>query len=274
VKRGADGDIAAAQLAALLDATRLVSSSLALEDVLSALQDCARRLTGADGASIHLSASDGRNFVRRRLSGFVAPGETRVQVGDILEADQFMLEAVETGRAAFASDFQRDPRVAGDVGRVIPQVVSSLVAPLRVEGDTLGILLMHWARRVELDATQVAVVEALAAQAGIAIKNAQLHESLVASARLEGAVKTARAVAHSVNNHLGRVVASAELLQLELDGRLEAPGATSLLETIVAASDDAARVIKQLQQTLRFVEQPTAVGPALDLERSSEDAAS
>jgi GAF domain-containing protein len=273
VNGGAGADIAAAQLTTLLEATRLVSSSLALDDVLSALQDGARRLTGADGASIHLRAPDGRNFVRRRLSDFVRRGETDVRVGDILEADQFMLEAVETGRAAFAPDFQRDPRVAADVGRVVPHVVSSLVAPLRVEGDTLGILLMHWARRVELDPTQVAVVEALAAQAGIAIRNAQLHESLVASARLDGAVKTARAVAHSVNNHLGRVVASAELLQLELEGSLDAPGAASLLGTIIAASDDAARVVMQLQQTLRFVEQPTAVGPALDLERASDDVA-
>jgi GAF domain-containing protein len=261
----------AAQLAALVEAARLLSSPLTLDGVLDALQAEARRLVGADGASIHLLAPDGRNFVRRRLSTFANRGTEAIAVGDLLPPDGFISEAVATGRSAFAADFQRDPRVAEDVGRVIPHVVSSLVAPLVADGATMGILLMHWSRRVELDGGQVAVVEALASQAGVAIRNAQLHEAAVDAARLEGTVKTARAVAHSVNNHLTRVIAAAELLQLELNTE---PRYAGLLTSIIDAGDEAAQFVARLQQALRFVEAPTPIGPILDLERAVDAEAS
>ena len=265
------GQSTATQLAALVEAARLLSSALTLDDVLEALQAQAGALLGADGASIHLVAPDGRNFVRRRLSPFANRGQVAIEVGDLLSPDGFIAEAIATGRSAFAPDFQHDPRVADDVGRLIPDVVSSLVAPLVADRETLGILRMHWSRRVEVDEGQVAVVEALASQAGVAIRNARLHEAAVEAARLEGTVKTARAVAHSVNNHLTRVIAAAELLQLELDGELRYAG---LLSSIVEAGEEAARFVARLQQALRFVEQPTPIGPALDVERSLDIGAS
>jgi GAF domain-containing protein len=260
-----------AYLAALVEAARLVSSSLTLDGVLDALQSQARTLLGADGTSIHLVSPDGRNFVRRRLSSFANQGTTRIEVGDVLPPDQFIAEAVSRGQAVFAPDFQNDPRVADDVGRVVPHVVSSLVAPLVADGATVGILLMHWSRRVEVDGGQMAVVEALASHAGLAIRNAQLHEAAVEAARLEGTVKTARAVAHSVNNHLQRVIAAAELLQLELDGEARYAG---LLTSILEAGDEAAHFVARLQQALRFIEQPTPIGPALDIERAADVEAS
>jgi GAF domain-containing protein len=265
------GQSTAIQLAALVEAARLLSSSLTLDDVLEALQAQAGALLGADGASIHLAAPDGRNFVRRRPSSFANGSQVQIAVGDLLPPDGFIAEAVATGRAAFAPDSQRDPRVADVVGRVSPDVVSSLVAPLVADRETLGILLMHWSRRVEVDDGQVAVVEALASQAGVAIRNARLHEAAVEAARLEGTFKTARAVAHSVNNHLTRVIAAAELLQLELDGELRYAG---LLSSIVEAGEEAARFVARLQQALRFVEQPTPIGPALDVEGSVDIEAS
>ncbi|HEY3108706.1 MAG TPA: GAF domain-containing protein [Chloroflexota bacterium] len=259
------GQSTATQLAALVEAARLLSSSLTLDDVLEALQARAGALLGADGAAIHLAAPDGRNFVRRRLSGSANGGKAPIEAGDLLAPDGFIAEAVATGRVGFAPDFRHDPRAADDAGRAIPDVVSSLVAPLVADGETLGILLMHWSRRVEVDDGQIAVVEALASQAGVAIRNARLHEAAVEAARLEGTVKTARAVAHSVNNHLTRVIAAAELLQLELDGELRHAG---LLSSIVEAGEEAARFVARLQQALRFVEQPTPIDPALHLERS------
>jgi GAF domain-containing protein len=271
MERSLSGPSTADHLAALVEAARLLSSSLTLDGVLEALQAQAGALLGADGASIHLVAPDGRNFIRRRLSSFVNRGEETVAVGDLLPPDGFISEAVTTGRAAFAPDFQRDPRVADDVGRVIPDVVSSLVAPLVADRETLGILLMHWSRPIEVDDGQIAVVEALASQAGVAIRNARLHEAAIDAARLEGTIKTARAVAHSVNNHLTRVIAAAELLELELGGE---PRYAGLLSSIVDAGEEAARFVARLQHALRFVEQPTPIGPALDVERSVDIEAS
>jgi GAF domain-containing protein len=265
------GQSTAAHLTALVEAARLLSSPLTLDGVLDALQSQACTLLGADGASIHLVAPDGRNFVRRRLSSFANLGNAEIAVGDLLPADAFMAEAVASGRAAFAPDFQHDPRVADDVAQVIPHVVSSLAAPLVADGETVGILLMHWSRRVEIDGGQIAVVEALASHAGVAIRNARLHEGAIEAARLEGTVKTARAVAHSINNHLTRVIAAAELLELELDGQARYAG---LLSSILEAGDEAARFVARLQQALRFVEQPTPIGPALDLDRAVDIEAS
>jgi GAF domain-containing protein len=251
---------------ALVEAARLVSSSLDLDVVLDALRDQARELVAADGASIHLLAPDGFNFVRRRLSPFANRGDVTIREGDLLRRDGFMHEAVESGCAVFARDFQNDPRVARDVGRVIPHVKSSLVAPIAAEGETLGILIAHWSRTVDLDDADCVVVEALARHAAVALRNARLHAAALDTARLEGAIKTSRSVAHSLNNDLARVVAAAELLQVELDGQ---PSVAPLLGTLLSASTQAAGFVGRLQQTLRFVEHDTPVGPALDVERAT-----
>jgi GAF domain-containing protein len=123
------GASAATQLAALVEAARLLSSSLPLDGVLDALQAQARELLGADGAAIHLVAPDRRNFVRRLATSASRSGAP-VEVGELLRPDDFIAEAIATARVAFAPDGRHDPRLADEVGRATQPAVSSLVAPL------------------------------------------------------------------------------------------------------------------------------------------------
>jgi GAF domain-containing protein len=258
---------AATQLATLVEAARLLSSSLTLDGVLDALQAQARALLAADGAAIHLVAPDRRNFVRRQPADLAGSSGDAVEVGGLLRPDGFIAEAVSTARVAFAPD----PGLAEGVDRADAPAASSLVAPLIADGETLGILLVHWSRRVDLDPGQIAVVEALASQAAVAIYNARLHAAAVEAARLEGTVRTARAVVNSVDSQLTRVIAAAELLQLELEGERRCAG---LLSSIVDAGEGAAQFVARLQHALRRVEPPTPIAPALDPDRVADVEAS
>jgi DNA-binding response OmpR family regulator len=97
-----------------------------------------------------------------------------------------------------------------------------------------------------------------------ALRDAERREY---AARLEGVTVTARELAHRVNNHLQGVIAVCGLLSV--DARIPAD-----LQALTAEAQDyadaAAAVIIQLQQVVRVTTRETPMGPALDLDRSTE----
>jgi len=84
----------------------------------------------------------------------------------------------------------------------------------------------------------------------------------VERAQLDGAVKTARLVAHEINNQLQLVTAYGGLL---LDGGgLDDPN-LDMLRHMVAAADRMAALLERLQRITRFEETDIGGGPMLDL---------
>lgn len=86
--------------------------------------------------------------------------------------------------------------------------------------------------------------------------------------RLEGAIVTARMVAHELNNRLVIVRGYGELLPTI--PAAEVPLAAARIQ---AAADGAAETLSRLQHLVRFAEMPTPVGPMLDLEASTSSPA-
>jgi DNA-binding response OmpR family regulator len=86
--------------------------------------------------------------------------------------------------------------------------------------------------------------------------------------RLEGVQLTARELAHRLGNHLGTVVSVLELLELQPDALPE--GSQALLARAVPAVEGAVDDLAKLQQVVRVETRETPLGPALDLDRSTE----
>jgi PAS domain-containing protein len=92
----------------------------------------------------------------------------------------------------------------------------------------------------------------------------ELHEAVADRARLDGAVKTARRVAHELNGHLGPVLAYADMLAGGLSGEER-----DMARDIATAAEAAAATIDRLQQIARFEETASPIGPMLDLEAAA-----
>jgi PAS domain-containing protein len=93
----------------------------------------------------------------------------------------------------------------------------------------------------------------------------EMRDAIARDARLEGAVKTARLVAHELNNKLGIIAGYGELVAEHSEGE------TALLaRPMVTAASEASEIVERLQRLIRFEEIGSPVGPMLDLGKSAE----
>ena len=88
-----------------------------------------------------------------------------------------------------------------------------------------------------------------------------LHAAIAERERLDGAVKTARLVAHELNNTLALLTGYGELLPAA--GPADA---RRFAEKLLGGALEAAAIVARLQRIVRFEETSSPVGPMLDLE--------
>ncbi|HEY3080889.1 MAG TPA: GAF domain-containing protein [Chloroflexota bacterium] len=91
-----------------------------------------------------------------------------------------------------------------------------------------------------------------------------LEDAIAERARLDGAVKTARLVAHQLNTKLAIVLGNAEMLRADLDG-----ADAELADDVLQGADDAARIVARLQRLIRFEETEMAGIAMLDLDAAT-----
>ena len=91
-----------------------------------------------------------------------------------------------------------------------------------------------------------------------------LHTAIAGRARLDGAVKTSRLLAHEINNQLALLVGYGTLLTGQVDGEV-----ADTIATMVDAAEQIAELVHRLQGIVRFEETDLGGGPMLDLERAT-----
>jgi PAS domain-containing protein len=131
----------------------------------------------------------------------------------------------------------------------------------RASTQTLTLPGLHGPREVHVHATPIHGSGGEMLGAVVVSRDiTDLRRAIVERAQLDGAVKTARAVAHEINNALALVVGYAELLPKHQD-----PSTSALVDTVVTAARDAVRAVVRLQRIVRFEETDQGAGPMLDL---------
>ena len=160
----------------LLTAVGVLSAGVALDldAVLDALTEQARLLFLADEVTISLATADGTGLIRRTGSVLALAHDSLARPGTPAYFDDIVVEAMTTGRPAYAPDFSTDPRIASEARAALPNVVSSVVAPLIAGNTFLGALNTRWTRRVVLSEEDLDTIQALAQHAAIAIRTARL----------------------------------------------------------------------------------------------------
>jgi nitrogen-specific signal transduction histidine kinase len=145
------------------------------------------------------------------------------------------------------------------------------VIPLALAGEAGSRLLIlegrnGQRRRVHLHAAPVRDAEGRIVAAILVARDlTALHDALVERGRLDGAIKTARLVAHELNNQLSLLTGYGELLADEGEGET-----AEFARGIVRGARASAETIARLQRIIRFEEiDGGADYPMLDLEAST-----
>jgi GAF domain-containing protein len=262
---------------ALADAIRSVAAA-AGQDPTSVLEELGRQaesLLGCDGASIHLAETRDEEVVFRRVRVSDLGRQRGVPVGSTWRADPIVLTALREGRVDFHERFQADH---SDDVRALPwlrEIASALYAPLIAADEPLGVLFAAWRTHRPPDPELLSLADALARCAAVAVHTARLLadaqraraelERVVATvadgARLDGAIKTARLVAHELNNQLAPVRGYSEVLTEMLEGE-----PAVLAARILRGAEASASTVARLQRIIRFEETETAGFRMLNLE--------
>ncbi|MHB8626673.1 MAG: sensor histidine kinase [Aggregatilineales bacterium] len=163
-----------ARLAALYEVSRVIGSSLDLQTVLDQVMDAIIQLTGAERGFLML-LDDERNLDVRVARNFDQ---------ETLTSDSFAVSrtitrrVVDNGQAIVTTNAQEDPRFAGTQSVVTHALRSIMATPLRVRGQTIGVVYVDNRMRAGLFGPgDLEALDAFTGQASVAIDNARLFSA-------------------------------------------------------------------------------------------------
>jgi diguanylate cyclase (GGDEF)-like protein len=162
----------ARELERLSAITRELASSLDLREVLQALVDRALQFGEADAVTV---------FIFNRDTGELKDYRVTAAVRDQLKQlpsprpDGVTMSVARSGEAAFIENTRGHPLYADGV---YPDLYSIASLPLRLEGDTVGVMNVGYTRSHQFDDEEVRLLSALANVAALAVHNAALHERI------------------------------------------------------------------------------------------------
>jgi signal transduction histidine kinase/CheY-like chemotaxis protein len=221
------------EVQSLVDVNRELGRALDLSDLLPRLCRLVREIASADGATFVLREGDHVRYVAEDAvsplwAGRSFPIESCISSWSILKRETAVVE-----------DVYADPRIPTETYR--PTFVRSLVmVPVQREGEFVGTIGAYWARPRRAAEREVALLEAVAGAASVAVANAQLF----------GDIRSARSEAEKAAETIRRVqkIADAMLGDLSLDDLLH--------EVLVRvrealAADVAVMLLLEAAETLR-----------------------
>jgi diguanylate cyclase (GGDEF)-like protein len=159
-------------LTSLATAIEELSTAATVADVQRLVHGAARRLTGADGATLVVREGGQCHYVDEDA------------IGPLWKGRRFPLESCISGwsmlhgELAVVEDVYSDPRIPQEAYR--PTFVKSLlIVPIGARGrPAIGAIGMYWARRHAATEEQVAVARALAGSAAAALDRARLTQEI------------------------------------------------------------------------------------------------
>jgi diguanylate cyclase (GGDEF)-like protein len=167
------------RLELIYQSSRILQHSPELDTALVALLDHARSMFRAELAEIVLESGNGEQRAVRTTSIQEGPSETIVPIRE-MEIDASLQRLIAERRAGFVVL----PRTPG--GRTMP-LRQAMVAPLVGESGVIGLFTIanRLTEGTEFEADDLRLLETLANQAGVALENGQLEQSLAELSRLK-----------------------------------------------------------------------------------------
>jgi signal transduction histidine kinase len=238
---------------ALIEATRVVASGVAedLDAVLDALTDQARRLLGADAATLHLAVPGEIEFVRRRANPLAPPGSPPTALGARFKPGPLTREAIERRWPVFTGGYQQDPRSKPDVRGALPEVVATMSVPLFARAELVGVLYLDWTRPYQATGRDLRLADAFARHAAVAIHSARLYQQVRAALRVRDEFLSV--AAHELKTPITAVKGLAQTLRRSSQrGPIEAARLQSSLDKIDRAATRLTALVEDLLNVSRI----------------------
>ncbi len=163
-------------LLALVDTTRVINSSLELDEVLRIVMDTIIRISGAERAFLMLHEEDNDEMQIRIARNWE---QESLPSSETLVSRTVIQRVVETREPVLTTNAQEDPRFGGHESIIAFNLRSILCVPLLLKGRLIGVLYAD--NRIQAGVfteTTRDLLVAFANQAAVAIDNARLFASL------------------------------------------------------------------------------------------------
>ncbi len=235
----------------LLEVSRALSSTLDLDTLLRHFMRQITQAIGADVVGVWMLDEDGEHLVP--AAGYHVPpqwlpGLQSLRISVIKHP--FYAEAAQARRAVFAPDVTSDPRIPRMLLEVAPHRSQLFVPILAKERLIAGFIAVWLERPREFSADELALMEAIANQAGVGLENARLFEQ---NRRQVEELSVLHELARAVTGQLERQ-ALLEALRLQL------PRVLPVDEVAVLLVDDKTR---RIETALRVEDGRVAPGTGL-----------
>lgn len=183
------------QLEALLEASKLLNSTLESQELLTRLLDRARALSGADRSTLYLVDEDRKSISTRFMSG-PSIDSFQMPMGVGLAGN-----VIKTGRTSRIRDAYRSPHFnRAQDKKTGYRTRSVLTVPFRGrDGQVSGaIQAINQVGRGHFDGREQSMLEQLGEYAALALENARYVEALKEIRRMEEDLLAARHIQHSM----------------------------------------------------------------------------
>jgi signal transduction histidine kinase/ActR/RegA family two-component response regulator len=276
------------RLAAVLEASREISSSLERDVILENIVTRARELVDAPEAVLFLMEDDGQTLkpVVARVEGYYEEVMAlRLRLGDGIVG-----WVASAGHSEMVNHAERDPRSLQVPGTPV-EPTSLLCAPLIIKEKVAGVLAISRFGESEFEPDDLELARILAAHCSVAIENARLYadlrltleelrstqNQLVQSAKLNALGEMAGGVAHDFNNILTAILGRTQLLLRSTSRSATDPEVRRALHVVEQTALDGAHTVRRIQEFTRVrhdevqesVDLNEVLGQVVELTRSS-----
>jgi len=248
-----------AKLAALLELSTAIYSSLNYTDVLEKAVHLSRKIIGADGGSIFIL--DKKSNLLRPLITVDSEHEIEISKVKLKLGEGITGRVAQSGLGIISNHSESDTRAFQVPGT--PEEPESIIsAPLTWSGEVIGAITLRSAKGGRFNQEDLDILTIFARQTADAIENAKLFESLeraykelsntqeqlVMTEKLRALGEMAGGVAHDFNNVLGTILGRIQLLLREVrDSRW-----VDNLKQIERVTLSGAKTVQKLQNFTRI----------------------
>lgn len=183
------------EMTVLLEVTRLLTSTLNLQQVLDLIVRKVTEVLAVKACSLRLLDPTGTELVIKAVHNL---SPQYLNKGPVILEQSAIDRAAMQGEVVFVRDLLSDPRVLYPREAKREGLRSSLAVALRYQDKPIGVLHVYTATPHEFDPQEIALFRALADVAATAIENARLYQESLEKQQLEKELN----IAASIQNRL------------------------------------------------------------------------
>ena len=197
------------KLQRLIEASKIINSTLDLNKLLGLILNSATQSIEADRGTLYLV-----DDVKKELWSKVLQGtdmvEIRLPIGKGLAGF-----VAETGETILIPDTYADPRFNPEIDKRTGYRTRNMICmPMKnKDGKIIGVFQLLNKNHGSFDTDDVSFIDALSAHASVAIENAHMAQEMVANERLSAVGKMASVIIHDIKNPMGTLRVYAQVMK-------------------------------------------------------------